>query len=499
MIQRKKGKPARCAGLAAIAALLSINSVANAAGSAASQEPDASDTAVRVQTASVQPTLESSAPSGEPIMVAQYAPSQPAPVIAAATPEANPYARFSQYMVKGWNVTMPDPSNYIDQDPFGYRTAMEADGFFFFGFSNNTFTYDLRNDNQLYGSPQLYSGQKPTIVTSNYAFLTYDLGKAGLQGGQLTAGVTYNYVNWEPAGPTHWHISDLKYFQTLFDGKAELTIGYLGNSIVYNGIYIGGNLAGGTFGVNANIPQETGQSTSLITRPGVNFKVYLGDGFYNLAGVQRSWNPGGAAAEIKANGFGFGTVGPHVGELFLEEFGYKCAAEAGEPFTWVRAGYGFNNSDYASLKTHGTTANNHYLSLLGDRQLLQLSDAPTAAYRGLYAGFTVMDSPAEVDRFAQYYEFRVYMKGPFANRPFDSMSLVVNQNRFSKYAVASSEARGLLTDDQATTTSLGYTANVLPGVFLTSGLSYVNHPRTVTTIAEQRSALNFLTNVIIYY
>ena len=79
------------------------------------------------------------------------------------------------------------------------------------------------------------------------------------------------------------------------------------------------------------------------------------------------------------------------------------------------------------------------------------------------------------------------------------MSLVINQNRFSKYAVASSEARHQLTDVQATIASLGYTANIIRGVFLTSGLSYVNHPRAVTTVPEQRSALNFLTNVIIYY
>ncbi len=498
MIRHIKGTPARYASLAAIVSAF-ISFVANATDGAPSQEFKASDIDMQAQLPPTQPTPESSAPKGEPIQTAQYTPTQLVPVIVSETPVTNPYARFSKYMVKGWNVTMPDPSNYIDQDPYGIRTAMEEDGLFFFGFTNDTFTYDVRNDNQLYGRPQLYSGQKPTIVSSTYGFLTYDLGKVGLPGGQLTAGVAYNYVNWDPAGPTHAHISDFKYFQSLFDGKAELMIGYLGNSIVYNGIYIGGNLAGGTFGVNANIPQEAGQSQSLITRPGVNFKVYLGGGVYNLAGVQRSWNPKGTDAEIGSNGFGFGTSGAHVGELFLEEFGYKRAAAPGRPFTWIRAGYGFNNSDYGSLKTPGTTAHNHYLSLLADRQLLQLGDTPTTAHRGLYAGFTVMQAPAEVDRFDQYYEMRLYMKGPFASRPTDSMSLVINQNRFSKYAVASSKARHQLTDVQATIASLGYTANIIRGVFLTSGLSYVNHPRAVTTVPEQRSALNFLTNVIIYY
>ena len=317
MIRRMKGPPAGCAGSAAIV-LLFISSVANAAEGAPSQEFKASDVDMQAQPPATQPTRESSAPKGEPIQTAQYTSTQPVPIIVSETPPTNPYARFSKYMVKGWNVTIPDPSNYIDQDPYGLRTRMEEDGLFFFGFTNDTFTYDVRNDNQLYGTPQLYSGQKPTIVSSNYAFLTYDLAKVGLRGGQFTAGVDYNYVNWDPAGPTHAHLSYTKYFQSLFDGKAELMIGYLGNSIIYNGIYIGGNLAGGTFGVNANIPQEAGQSQSLITRPGLNFKVYLGGGFYNLAGVQRSWNPKGTDAEISSNGFGFDTSGSHVGELFLE-------------------------------------------------------------------------------------------------------------------------------------------------------------------------------------
>ena len=145
MIRHLRGTPARYASLAAIL-LLFISSVANATDGASSQEFKASDIDKEAQLPPTKPTPESSAPKGEPIQTAQYTPTQPLPVIVSETPVTNPYARFSKYMVKGWNVTMPDPSNYIDQDPYGIRTAMEEDGLFFFGFTNDTFTYDANGN-----------------------------------------------------------------------------------------------------------------------------------------------------------------------------------------------------------------------------------------------------------------------------------------------------------------------------------------------------------------
>lgn len=500
MISEMLAKYIRLATYPSLAAIvaLSFNSSADSATAGIAQEAvlGATDTS---EYAIGQPTDLATSARQEPILVAEAAPAAPTPVVVAEAPQVDPYAKYSQYLIKGWNINQPDPSNFIDQDPYGIRTKMAEDGLFLYGFSNNTYTYDVRNDDKLYGTAQVYSGQKSTYSSINLAFLTYDLGKIGLPGGQFAATLTYAYFNWAPQGPTHAHLGDLKYYQTFLDGKVELTIGYLGNTVVYNGTYIGGNLAGGTFGVNASIPQEAGQTQDLVTRPAINLKLNLGNGFYNLAGIQRSWNPGGTQAEINANGFGFGWNGRGIGELFQEEFGYQRAAAPDRPFTWVRAGYAYNNSDYASLKTPGTTSSNHYYSVLGDRQLLQLGDTAGSAYRGLYGGFTVMEAPPEVDRFSQYYELRLYMKGPLDSRPTDTVSFVVDQNRFSKYAIAIAEAQDQLTVDQATSVSLGYTANVIPGVFITSGFSYIDHPRPVTTIPEQKSAVNFLFNVLFYW
>jgi porin len=425
------------------------------------------------------------------------APDAPSPTSVVATPGANPYARYRDFLPKGWNLTMPDPSNYIDQDPYQYRTEMAEHGLFFYGFSNNTYTYDLRNGNRLYDGKQVYSGQESTYTSTNSAYLTYDASRVGLAGGQLTLGVMYSYATWQPGGPTHWHVADFRYYQAFLDKKVELTFGYLGNSFVYNGIYVGGNLAGGTYGVSASIPQQVGMSISTFTRPGANVKVHFGD-FYSLSGIQRSWNPGGLIAEVRENnGLGLGWSGDSTGELLLQEFGYQRAAAPGKPQTWIRTGYGYNNSHYASLKNPGTTDKNHYWSFLADRQIWQMS--PGAATRGLYAGFTVMQAPDEFNRFAEYYEGRLYLRAPFAGRPTDSASLIVNQNRFSKDARAVADAAGQLTDKQATTVAMSYTANVYHGIFVTSGFSYIDHPRAISTIAEQRGALNYILNALVYF
>jgi len=422
---------------------------------------------------------------------------EPEPVIKQQA--ADPYAKFSNYMIKGLNVNLPTPANYLIQDPLGIRTGMADVGLYIFGFTNTTLAYDLINHGKGSRSQQVYAGQEATISSPNFLFATYDLGKLGLRDGQLTASLAYSYANWEPAGPTIFHIGILQYHQALFDHAVELTIGYLGNSLVWLGTYVGGNLAGGTFGVSAQIPQQTGLSNIVMTRPGANLKLNFGHGLYSLTGIQRSWNPDGAVAEKDVNGFGFGWGGKHVGMRYMEELGFERRATVDQASIWLRAGAAYNTSGYASLKTSGERDHNYSLTFLADYQLLRLGRGAADAYRGLYGGISLMYAPPDVNRFSQYYEARIYMKAPLASRPTDSVSCVVNQNRFSRYAIRSAKAAERMTVDESTSISFSYTANLVHGFFLTGGFSFVNHPRAVASDEKQDSALNVVGNVLAYF
>jgi len=424
-------------------------------------------------------------------------PKDPKPSQIAA-PSGDPYARFLQYSPKGFNIRLPGPANYIDRDPGGFRSKLADIGIGYMGWTNTSLSYDFRNQGEIRGS-QVYAGQKETLTSYNFLFLTYDLGKIGIKGGQLTLGGTYTYVNWNAIGPTALNVGEIKYYQSLFNNRVELTAGYLGNSFVYTGIYIGGNLAGGTFGFNSNIPSQTGQSNTTKARPGLNVKVHIGGGFYNIVGVQRSINPKGVLMEREVNPSGLGWAGDNVGTLFLEELGYRRAAAQGAPETWIRVGGSYNTSGYTSLKSPGKAEHNYSLLFLADRQLLQFGSVGMGASRGLYGGVSVMYAPPSVNRFSQYYETRAYIRGPFASRPFDMISLVATQNRFGKYSVRNAEANGGYAAEQTTSISLGYTANVFHGVFVTAGASYVDNPRAVTATSDQKSALTGTAILFVYF
>jgi len=427
--------------------------------------------------------------------VDEHKDAKSSPIVA---PSGDPYARFMKYLPKGFSIRMPGPGNYIDRDPGGFRSMLADNGIGYVGWTNTSLSYDFRNQGEVSGS-QVYGGQKKTFNSYNFLFLTYDLGKVGIKGGQLTLSGSYTYTSWEPAGPTALAVGEIKYYQSLFDDRVELAVGYLGNSLVYTGIYVGGNLAVGTFGVNSNIATQTGQGSTAVSRPGVNVKVNLGGGFYNLAGVQRSLNPQGVLQEREENPGGLGWAGDNVGALYLEELGYRRSAAPGAPETWLRAGGSYNTSGYANLKSPGNTDHNYSLYFLADRQLLQFGSVGMGAARGLYGGVSAMYAPPSVNRFSQYYEVRAYIRGPFASRPFDMISLVATQNRFGKYSVRNAEASGGHAAEQATSISLGYTANVFHGVFVTAGASYIDNPRAVTPTSDQKSALTGVATAFVWF
>ncbi len=99
--------------------------------------------------------------------------------------------------------------------------------------------------------------------------------------------------------------------------------------------------------------------------------------------------------------------------------------------------------------------------------------------------------------FTQYYEGPVYGFGLIPGRPFDLLSLVANRNVFSEDEFEVAEARGLLAHHNANSYTASYSYGLLHGMNLNFGLSYIDHPSTVTYTRSTGSALNTLLNAFI--
>ncbi|MCP3405558.1 carbohydrate porin [Bradyrhizobium sp. CCGB01] len=107
------------------------------------------------------------------------------------------------------------------------------------------------------------------------------------------------------------------------------------------------------------------------------------------------------------------------------------------------------------------SANSIYY-VAADRQLWQ-SDAQGSAVRGVYAGFSAMYAPPELNRVSQYYELRLYAKGLFDGRPRDQIAIVATNTAWSDAAVNAAVAKGHLVHRDSTAISGTYTAHLAPG------------------------------------
>lgn len=207
-------------------------------------------------------------------------------------------------------------------------------------------------------------------------------------------------------------------------------------------------------------------SNNAAPTPAFNLKYNFDDRFYNRISIQRSLSPDGQSAQLEENPSGLNWSTTNAGILLLEETGYKNRAAPGLPETWLRAGAGFNNSNYKDLQypeQPRANANSVYY-VAADRQLWQ-SDVQGAPGRGIYAGFSVMYAPPDLNRVSQYYELRLYAKGLFDSRPHDQMAIVATNTAWSNFAVDAASAKGHLVHRDSTAISGTYTAHLAPGIY----------------------------------
>ncbi len=423
------------------------------------------------------------------------------PAIVAA-PQDNPYSQFDALKIKGWNIPLPSAGDTVDGNAFGLRNAL-ADlgiGYIFF-----TLSYD--SDNVLrHGLPvgsrqnQLYSGQLPTLYSSNFGYLTFDLSRYGIPDGQILLGGIFLRTNWTPLGPDDTSLSEATYYQTLFNKKVEIKIGYIANSLEFFGTYVGGSLAGGVFGPNGSIPVEQGQSSTVYPTPGVNITLHVFSDFYSKLGVQRAQSPDGVTVENAQDAAGVRFTVPNAGVWVIDETGYRVAASPGVPQTWIRASASYTSSKYKDLSKVGLRSGDNYgLYIFADRQLWQSAPFARKAARGLYAGFTVEYAPPALNRFSQYYEARLYGFGLIPGRPRDLLSVVATRNVFSSYAVDTAILQHQLAHRSTEALTVAYSAHVLPGINVNTGVSYVDHPTSVTYTRLIGSALNVLFGAVAFF
>jgi porin len=293
--------------------------------------------------------------------------------------------------------------------------------------------------------------------------------------------------SWEGFVPNTVQLGQLTWWQTAFDKKMDIEIGYVVNAFRYMGTQIGANFAN-TFGPGASINTLLGMS--YLPLPGANFTFPLNDAFYDKFGVQVSGVVHGETGnpvfdQHAENRSGF--TPPHPGTFFVNESGYRNKPEVGVPFTWIRGGVMYNTaefSDFSSTDPAATIKGNGGVFFLADQQLWQqdLSSAH-AVRRGIYAGLTYMGAPEKKTPIKDYYEARAYWVGPLANRPEDMLSFVYFHQDYSKYLTASLNILNMISMDtapggfaNANSYSISYLAHLRPGLYAQIGLSYTDNP-----------------------
>ncbi|WP_271567057.1 carbohydrate porin [Bradyrhizobium sp. CCBAU 11386] len=415
--------------------------------------------------------------------------------------KTDPFAKFENLRPKGMWLGIPGPADTIDQDAGGVRSALANVGIGYVGWTQNSFANNLLpNAARSTIANQLYNGQNPTFNTVNYMWTTYDLSRYGIPDGQIVVAAEQQYWTWKPGGPDRIGIDTISYYQTFFDRKLEFKIGYLPNQNEFAGTLVGGNAGANVFGPSANILFQGGMSNNPAPTPAVNLKFNVNDRLYDRVSFQRSISPDGQFVQLTQNPTGLNWSTPNAGLLVLNELGYKEKAAVGVPDTWLRAGAGFNNSNYNNLQyPNGPRADeNSFYYVAADRQLWQTA-AQSSAARGIYGGFTVMYAPPDLNKVTEYYELRLYAKGLFDSRPSDQIAVVATDTVWSHFAVDAAAAKGSLVHLDSKAISATYTAHLAPGVYLNLGLSYIDHPTSITYTPQTGHALNFSASTAVFF
>lgn len=421
--------------------------------------------------------------------VAQLRPSSESSAVDAAPQPASDFASLERLMEQGALVRIPSIRDTVLRDAGGFRSDLARHGIGFQIVSLNSAAYDLRGENPRTHRKQSYNGQVPTFAETQQLVLTYDLGQHGNDQSQLIFSAVTGHASWAPKGPSaDIALSRLAYFTTFNNRQWELKAGYLSNALEFVGLYVGGSLAVGAQGMNSIIPFQVGLSRLPFATPGVNLTYNGSGGFYNKTGIQRSTSPYGAEAEESEHQHGLKWKTPGSGWLAINEIGVKQQASPDNPSRWFRIGGILNTSDYARFDSRQRSSNNYALYAAGDQQISRPTPNSSSA-QGWYAGLSLHLAPPDQNLYTKFVEARLYTIGTFPSRPYDMLSATVTWSDFSDTAKDAYGKRGVDTANSSSAAMVSYMARLYPGVYLSTGLSFIRSPSFVPV---DKNALNLL-------
>ncbi len=371
---------------------------------------------------------------------------------------------------RGLTTNFPGIADTILADKSGWRSRLAEQGVFVRAQSINMLGLDLLGNNR--DGPQLYSGQRLTAGSSNFATASLALDRFGIADGQITVGAEFLRTSFAPAGPNQFQLAILEYHQRFANGKIEVKAGFNNNISNYVGIFAGGNPIVST-GVGALVPVQVGLSASPATTPSLSITINGSHGFYNKAGIQRSISARGLAYDAHHNGIGLRFAQRDAKALFIEEMGILRPASAADHQLWLRTGFIYNKTRYARFDGKGSQRN-WAAYAIADRQILKTH--PTEPYRGLYIGASALIAPASINLTTRSLEARIYGIGMIKGRPSDTATLTFGYNRFSADARHAYGKTGAPTARHQWQLSGLYAYRVTRGIYLAPSIAYLRNP-----------------------
>jgi porin len=408
-----------------------------------------------------------------------------------------------KYNIKGWIIPAPRFGNSITGDTDCWRTNLAKYGFGVLAYSNFIQQSNMLDHYTPPSNQQKYAGQKWNGGMSHQIWLLYDLSQYGIPDGQLQIGGVYGANTWINFAPNTLSLGQLSYYQTALNGALEFNVGYLNLINQFQGVQVGGNLAN-VLGPASGIQQEVGGNYNTTVTPAAVVRWNITDRFYDKAAVSRSLVPsavGGLGNSIlqehysSPSGFAvtdrpniFGIQYPAARELVTNEIGYKNLAAPGDPATWIRVDTYYNFSNYENLQDPGTVqhpgeqVHNMAAQLFVDRQIWQFEpDSAATAYKGIYIGGTAAYASPQANPVYEDFGARLYTYGMF-NRPYDQLSLIWEHQSYSPFIsnpidTSATCFSGTECIRHATNTySVIYNANIIHGLYVGVGVSYIDHP-----------------------
>lgn len=378
---------------------------------------------------------------------------------------------YDKYLTRGSETPIPPSCDSLSPELGGLRSKLVDEGFNLQIIQTGSLVYDILDHR---GPVQLYSGQDPSFTHVGMWVGTYDLGRLGLpENSQITASIFTYGASFDLDSINSVKPGQISANIPLMDGQIKTQFGYYGIGSMFYGTIIGSNIAQSTLGAQSSFMAQMG-AQGLTPTPSFDIRIFSDDRkFYNHFGIGRSISPKGVFVDADINPSGLRFTVPGAEAVLLDEIGYRTEGP-GERKRWVRAGVVYNTSDYARLDNPQETEHNLGFYAAATLQLTQPN--PELYFQGWYLDVRGELSRENVNAISSTAGVNLYKIGTFDSRPFDLFGVGINRSNFSDTLRGTLARFGVASDAYQTSYSLNYTAQIRPGLYLQTGLSYVDNP-----------------------